>query len=110
MKIAIATLIGAMMLAGTGHASAEPSIAQRGVCPLGHITDDSNSACRGSDAAQWPTIDAGPGGGPITPCDEHNVGEFARTHHGPQKWRYWICRAHTSGSDTIYEWEEILAE
>ncbi|MFI6368943.1 hypothetical protein ACIBG0_40230 [Nocardia sp. NPDC050630] len=85
--------------------------AQAGPCLFGHVDpNNDNSACRGSDSANFPESEANPDGSPKLACTRLNEGQNVKTHdaHG---WLYWGCKAYKDqwGNKT-YQWTEFVLD
>jgi hypothetical protein len=105
-----ATIFAAALLTGTTAASATP--AHTGWCPLGHVKpSDPNSACRGSDSAQWPRVPSDVNGYPRTKCDGANDGRTVSTEDVHGGGHFWICKhvSNLTGED-YWEWNEVLEQ
>ncbi|MBF6460195.1 hypothetical protein IU433_14230 [Nocardia puris] len=98
-----------LVAAGPAVAVAAPMVTPVGWCPLGHVDpNDPDSACVGSDAANYPRVPADPYGVPLKKCGPGNDGEQVSTedqHGGHSKW---ICRHITRVfGDDYWEWSEF---
>lgn len=103
----VACLFGAALLTATPHAAATPIPAGR--CLLGHVNANPNSACRGSDSANWPRVPADPNGNPLEECGPANDGRTVSTEdvHGGQ--HGFICQHVTNvRGEEYWEWNEVL--
>ncbi|MBF6298236.1 hypothetical protein IU459_11860 [Nocardia amamiensis] len=97
------------LVGGTLAPTATP-VAQAGPCLFGHVDPkDDNSACRGSDSANWPESEQTPEGTPALSCSRLNEGARVRTDQGQYGWRYWVCKKYKdSWGHTYYDWTEVL--
>lgn len=103
-----ATIVGAGLLVAAPHAAGTPPL-HAGPCLLGHINPNPNSACRGSDSANWPRVPADPNGIPRRYCGPENDGESVETEdvHGGR--HGWICEHVTNiTGEEFWEWKEVL--
>ncbi|OXR46693.1 hypothetical protein B7C42_01668 [Nocardia cerradoensis] len=105
---AAACLLGVALLGTPAHADAAP--AHIGWCPFGHVDPhDDNSACRGSDSAEWPLSEHGPDGKPTVSCTRLNEGRGVRTDHGDHGYSYWRCMSYKDQWGNVYfDWSEVL--
>lgn len=103
-----AAVLGAGLLAATPHAAATPL--HEGHCLFGHVNPrNQNSACRGSDSANWPHVPADVNGHPLKECLPGNDGESVATEdvHGGRHW--FICSHETNiTGEELWEWKEVL--
>ncbi|MGY4103431.1 hypothetical protein ACW2Q0_28290 [Nocardia sp. R16R-3T] len=96
-----AALLGGQTLSTT-------PVAQAGPCLLGHVDpNNDNSACKGSDSANWPESEANPDGSPTLSCSRLNKGAGVKTWTG-NGWRKWKCMQITELGQTYFTWYEVL--
>jgi predicted lipoprotein with Yx(FWY)xxD motif len=83
-------------------------VAQAGPCLFGHVDpNNSNSACRGSDSANWPESEANPDGSPKLSCSRLNKGAGVKTWDG-RGYRKWKCMQMTEMGQEYWQWYEVL--
>jgi hypothetical protein len=110
---AVAACAIGMTILGAGQVQAAPATQPAGWCPFGHVNpNDSNSACNGSDAAEWPESQGDSDGHPLLTCSRLNVNQNIKTYDAHGARRYWQCRRYTrfGGGDVYYLWTEIVPE
>lgn len=105
----IASLLGAALITATPHGAAVP-VQPVGRCLFGHVDPrNPNSACRGSDSANWPRVPADPNGVPLKECGPENDGEHVATEDVHGGGHGWICSHVTNiTGEEYWEWKELL--
>lgn len=104
----VACALGAALVTAAPHGTATPTYPV-GHCLFGHVNPNPNSACRGSDSANWPHAPADPNGHPLKECMPGNDGEAVSTEdvHGGRHW--FICGHETNiTGEELWEWKEVL--
>ncbi|MET8874208.1 hypothetical protein [Nocardia sp. NPDC004604] len=105
--LAACAISASMFSAITPPADAAPTPVN-GPCLFGHVDpDNDNSACKGSDSANWPESEPNPDGSPKLSCSRLNKGAGVKTWTG-RGWRKWKCMQITEMGQEYWQWYEVL--